>query len=192
MVRSERVTYEVKVAVEEGSLVELDGKSYSWRGSGWYETKTFLRPPTAVVSRLNRQLQGQLLQADEGVTGFQELLSRAKTARGAKQHGRSERLLSRALKLRPGHEGALAILCSVLRDEGAPRRALAETHAFRGLDYAPLLTSRAAAYCDLGQWEEAKREIARVLAMPGNDKDEAFLVMHRIKAACPDLYDVDR
>ena len=178
--------------MEDRYVVELDGKSYAWDGSVWYETKTFLRPPTAVVSRLNRQLQGRLMQSDEAVTDLQVLLSRAKIARDAKQHKRSERLLSRALKLKPGHEGALAILCSLLRDERAPGRALTETHAFRGVDYAPLVTSRAAAYCDLGQWEEAKREIARVLAMPGKDKDEAFSVMHRIKAARPDLYDVDR
>ncbi|MFH1603618.1 MAG: hypothetical protein ABIH03_06900, partial [Pseudomonadota bacterium] len=185
-------TTEVKPAVEDRYIVELDGRSYTWNGSAWYETKTFLRPPAAIVSRLNRQLQDRLAQSDEAVTDIQELLSRAKIARDAKQLKRSERLLSRALKLRPGHEGALAILCSLLRDVGAPERALAETHAFSGLGYPPLLTSRAAAYCDLGQWEEAKREIARVLAVPGKDKGEAFSVVHRIKAARPDLYDLDR
>jgi len=182
----------VKPAVVDRYVVELEGKSYTWDGSAWYELETFLRPPDAVVSKLNRQLQGRLVQSDEAVTDFRELLSRAKIARDAKQLKRSERLLRRALKLKPGHEGALAILCSLLRDQGARERALAETHAFRGLSYPPLLTSRAAAYCDLGQWEEAKREIARVLAMPGKDKGEAFSIVHRIKAALPDLYDPDR
>lgn len=173
-------------------VVELEGKGYIWDGSAWCELETFLRPPGAVVSKLNRQIQDQLTQSDEAATDFQELLSRAKIARDAKQLQRSERLLRRALTIKPDHRGVLAILCSLLRDRGASERALAETHAFRDLSYPPLLTSRAAAYCDLGQWEEAKREIARVLAMPGKDKGAAFSIVNRIKAARPDLYDVDR
>lgn len=172
-------------------VVELKGKRYTWDGVAWYELTTFLRPPGAIASKLNRQLQDVLAQSDEAITGFQELLSRAKEARDAKQLKRCEHLLRRALDLKPGHGGALAILCSLLRVRGAPERALAETDAFRSLSYPALLTSRAAAYCDLEQWEEAKREIARVLAMPGQDREAAFSIVHRIKAVRPDLYDYD-
>lgn len=182
----------MKPAVVDRYVVELEGKSYTWDGSVWYEVKTFLQPPGVVISKLNRQIQGQLTQSDEAVTDFQELLSRAKIARDAKQLKRSERLLRHALTIKPGYKGALAILCSLLRDLGAPERALAETHAFRHLTYPPLLTSRAAAYCDLGQWEEAKWEIARVLAISSKDKSAAFSIVHRIKAAYPNLYDPDR
>ena len=82
----------------------------------------------------------------------------------------------------------MAVLCSVLRKQGAPEKALHETEASPHLPYSPLLTSRAAAMCDLGMWEAAKREVVRVLAMPG-DHDGAFEVVHRIKASRPDLYE---
>jgi hypothetical protein len=85
----------------------------------------------------------------------------------------------------------MAILCSAFRAQNAPERALEETEAHRQVSYPPLLTSRAGAMCDLGMWEEAKREIARVLAQPV-DHSDAFLVVHRIKAARPDLYDKRR
>jgi hypothetical protein len=89
--------------------------------------------------------------------------------------------------MKPGHPGALAILCSSHRASHAPERALEETNPFRHLSYAPLLTSRASAMCDLEMWNEAKTEIARVLSQP-IDQTEAFLIVRRIKAAKPELY----
>jgi hypothetical protein len=78
------------------------------------------------------------------------------------------------------------MLCAVLRDKGLPQQALDETQAIRRTDYPPLLTSRAAALCDLERWEEAVKELRPVLAMGGSE--EAFSVVHRIKKARPDLY----
>jgi predicted Zn-dependent protease len=167
---------------------ELDGKSYTWDGKGWYASKTFMRPPKAIVSKLNALLQEQLSRDDAAVAEPSLLLERARQARDNQQLDRALQLLRRVLKLRPEYEGALAVLCSVLRKQGAPEKALQETEAFRHLRYSPLLTSRAAAMCDLGMWEAAKREIARVLVMPG-DHAEAFEVVHRIKAARPELYE---
>jgi len=60
-------------------------------------------------------------------------------------------------------------------------------HPFRDANDHVLLTTRAAALCDLGRWEEAKRTVGRSLAIESSD--EAFSVARRIKAARPDLYD---
>ena len=58
--------------------------------------------------------------------------------------------------------------------------------ALQSLPYPVLLTSRAAALCDLGIWEEAKKTVGRSLAI--SKSAEAYNVVNRIKAAKPDLY----
>jgi len=168
-------------------VVQFDGKSYTWTGKDWYETKTFLRPPSTIIRKLNARLAQDLQCADTALTSVDAILKQANNARNAEQYGRAERLIRRALSQAPNHVGALAMLCAVLRAKGLPQQALDETAAFARANYSPLLTSRAAALCDLQRWEEAKHEIGRVLAIQASE--EAFSVMHRIKAARPDLYD---
>lgn len=167
--------------------VELDGKEYTWTGSEWFETRTCLCPPEIVARRLNALLDKELEREDLATSNVQILLTNASTARDAMQFRRAERLARRVLELAPSHLGALAILCSTLRAIGHPKQALEETHAYRKMDYAPLLTSRAAAYCDLKYWDAAKKEIGHALAV--QTSEEAFNVVKRIKAARPDLYE---
>jgi tetratricopeptide (TPR) repeat protein len=167
--------------------VTLDGVRYTWDGNSWFETKSFLRPPTGIVSKLNALVRDSLASDDATITDANLLMDRARQARESQQFERAVALLRRVLVIRPDSESALAILCSVLRAQGVPDRALAETDLFGHSNYPPLITSRAAAMCDLGRWEQAKKLIGRVLAMPG-DHGEAFSVVHRIKVARPDLY----
>ena len=58
-----------------------------------------------------------------------------------------------------------AVLCSILREGGLPDEALALADQHRSSNYPPILTSRAAALCDLGRWEEALQQIRQVLAI---------------------------
>jgi predicted Zn-dependent protease len=167
--------------------IELEGKRYVYRNGDWYDSKTFVKPPKSVLNRINALLQNMHLQSDASITDFNALLDEAKKCRESQQFPRAERLIRKALTLQPGNEGALAVLCSVLRRQGRAQEALDQTAACRRSDYAPLLTSRAGALCDLGRWEEAKQIIGRVLAKSG-EHTEAFEVVHRIKAARPDLY----
>ena len=64
------------------------------------------------------------------------------------------------------------------------------TAPFMPSDNPALLTTRAAALCDLRRWEEAKTTIGRALAILRGEshKAEAFAVVRRIKANRPDLY----
>jgi ribonuclease HI len=167
--------------------IELDGENYVWTGSDWYEAETFLQPPEVVIRRLNRLLSKELAQEDANTSDVCTLLERASKAREALQHERAERLARQCLKLDPNNHAALAVLCAVLRARGLPQKALGETNNYRDTDNVPLLTSRAAALCDLKRWEEAKRTIGRALAI--EKSEEAFNVVHRIKAARPDLYE---
>jgi tetratricopeptide (TPR) repeat protein len=167
---------------------DLNDTNYTWDGKQWYETKTFVKPPSTVTSKLNVLVAKALEVEDDSVKDVDELTARAQAARDNQQFERSKALLDRVLALNPGHVGALAILCSVLRAQHAPERALEETEKFRNVKYAPLHVSRAAAMCDLGMWEEAKKEVGVALAV-SRDHSAAFSVVDRIKAARPDLYE---
>ena len=166
--------------------VELEGKSYMWNGSAWYETTTNLSPPTGIIAKLNGRASDALEKADENITDIRLLIKRAVDARDWSQYHRSEKLARRILKLEPSNKPALAILCATLRARGYTQKALDETDAYKSLPHPALLTSRAAALCDLHRWEEAKKTVGRSLAI--SPSEEAYMVVQRIKAARPDLY----
>ena len=166
--------------------IHFEGKDYIWTGSDWYEAATFVTPPAWVVRELNAEIASALQKQDDGITAVYELISTACAARDVGQHARAEMLVRRALAQQPDNLAGRVVLSSVLRARGYPAQALAETDAFRGANDPALHTTRAAALCDLKRWEEAKREVGRALAI-GNS-EEAFNVVHRIKAAAPELY----
>ena len=166
--------------------VELEGKSYMWNGSAWDEATTFLSPPSMIIAKLNNRLSDVIEEEDENIVDIHLLIKRAVNARNWLQYSRSEKLARRILKLEPSNQPALAILCATLRARGYAQKALDETDDYKNLSYPVLLTSRAAALCDLGRWEEAKKTVGRSLAI--SQSGEAYSVVNRIKAARPDLY----
>ena len=166
--------------------VLLNDKSYTWTDKGWIETHSRLKPDATTARKLDKLAQQAFRAEDATLSDPDQLLSQASNARANQQFMRAEYLIRQALRLAPDHMGAYAMLSAVLRDKGLPQQALDETQAIRRTDYPPLLTSRAAAYCDLERWEEAVKELKPVLAMGGSE--EAFSVVQRIKKARPDLY----
>jgi len=55
-------------------VVQFDGKSYTWTGKDWYETKTFLRPPSTIIRKLNARLAQDLQCADTALTSVDAIL----------------------------------------------------------------------------------------------------------------------
>jgi hypothetical protein len=110
--------------------VELDGRRYSWDGKGWYDTKSYERPPDSLVHKLNRKIEAHLEAQDEHTKNPWVLLDRAKGARESKQLARTERLVRRALAVSPGHTNAAAMLCALLREQRRPREALRDTEGY--------------------------------------------------------------
>ena len=173
---------------EETYELEYKGKRYLWYGSGWSDARTHIAPPNNIKQFLNKQLEDLLIKKDDTPRDSQTLMQLAKVARNVGQSRRAESLVARVLKKERGHRGALAIHSSILRERGKAKQALEVTEAYRQLDYPPLINSRAAALCDLGRWEEAKIEVGRALSI-GTDKEASFMVVSRIKATRPDLYE---
>lgn len=167
-------------------VISLNDIDYLWDGVRWVDAKTYLVPTVSIVNRLNDLLADKLAIEDNNIASIDELMKRARVARDALQLNRSIKLLNRILDLNPNNLAALAILCSVLRRQGSAEEALERTERHRSSGYNPLMTSRAAAYCDLSRWEEAKRQLS--IGSRGYMHQEAYNVLRRIKAARPDLY----
>ncbi len=114
------------------------------------------------------------------------LLNLAKQARDAGRLELALALARRALTERPGDCGTAAVVSAVLRKLKRPREALAATEELAGSTYVPLLTSRAAALCDLERWTEALELIVRALAA-ADDPELAANVYMRIVVNKPEL-----
>lgn len=167
------------------SEVHLDGKAYVWTGTRWLGKRDRLTPPLSATSRLNKLIKGKLEHEDAAVTSPEELLEMAQAAREVGQLDRAIRLLQRAAAARPEHSGTVAVFSSTLRQDGRPGEALDIIEQLLPSGYPPLLTSRAAALCDLKRWEEAQRQINQVIAICGGRADaEALNVLSRIRAHC--------
>jgi len=164
----------------EPKEIQMDGSAYIWDGKRWYQSKTFLTPPTSAVYKLDFLLLKALQEEDLNVSDIDDLLDRARQAGESQQHERMGMIARRVLKAEPRHVGAAVLLCAALRAMNQPNQALKETQALKDMDYAPLLVSRAAAFCDLEKWPEATTEITRALAAGGGEA--ATIVAKRIKS----------
>jgi tetratricopeptide (TPR) repeat protein len=170
----------------QGRRFTLNGRDYVWTGTEWCEGNSFTTPPASIVRQLNAEFEDQLDGGEVEALSVGAMVQQARVARDAGQCSRALAILKRAQTIDPSNPAAAAVLCSTLRQQGQPALALAETERWHARDSAPLLKSRAAALCDLGRWDEAKREVARSLAIETGE--EAFLVVRRIRKARPDLY----
>lgn len=166
--------------------VNYEGRDYIWDGHRWCDAKTYIIPPENVVQKLNFQIREHREAEDNVISEFQPLLDAAKEAHMYNELPRAENFVRRALKLRPGDRGALAVLCSILRARNSPEQAILEVEPFLVMWYEPLLTTYAAALCDLERWEEAKQVIERGVGFSTSYQMQQ--VIQRIKNARPDLY----
>jgi hypothetical protein len=167
-------------------LINFSGILYTWNEKCWVGPD-HIKPPEIIITKLNRKLKIYLLREDQKIADTSVLAQRTKIARENSDYARAERIARRILQLEPNHQFGIAILCATLRGMGMPQRALDETDLYKFTKNPALLTSRAAAFCDLGNWEKAKKTIAMALAIAKGD--QAFSVVNRIKKARPDLYE---
>ena len=167
--------------------IAFNTKDYIWDGTRWYEDRTRIIPPLSIIVKLNILLEPELEQEDRSIENIDELMRRARNAKEMYQYNRARTLSLRVLELSKGHIEALTILCYSLRAQGKPEEAIKQTDDFKDINYAPLLISRAGAFCDLNKWEEAKAEITKSMSIENNN--ETTSIINRIKSERPDLYE---
>lgn len=105
----------------EQKQIELNGVSYRWTGSRWYETKSFITPSQSIIRSLNQLLNQQLGGDETTITNLNQLISMATLAREAHQLIQAENLARRIIQLFPKEHVGMALLCSVLRAAGKPQ-----------------------------------------------------------------------
>lgn len=163
--------------------IEVDGNTYLWNGHTWTDDR-FMRPPSNVRGQLMTRLVLKLMR-----TKFANLdvdlvvhVARACMEEGGLEEAR--KLAGRGLKADPKHIGAAIVLAEVLRKERLPRRAIKVTDDFARRRSAELLTVRAAAFCDISDWDNAEKLVRRALAIEKADASpETLQVMTRVVSA---------
>lgn len=173
--------------------ISLAGRRYEYRSDcGWVDCSSDEVPPAAIISELNRlrlqELQQQKARRDDPAQLAREaerLLKLDHTC-STLYLERAAQLLQKVIAAEPTNERAHIQLSSALRQLGRPAEALRVTQPFARSKNRAMVTTRAAAHCDLGDWVRAKKLIGTVLAWTNDE--EAMSVMRRIKAARPDLY----
>lgn len=169
--------------------IAFKGKTYILSGQDWYEEKTFKAPPLMVSIHLNELLASAEKKNEDHSTDAGALFKLASQYRDKGMFDRALELCSKVLQLDPGFEVGVAVIrSSIFRRQSEPDKALEVTEKFKTHKNAALQTTRAASFCDLGDWESAKKTIGLALAIGGSSKEEAFAVVNRIKASKPELY----
>lgn len=163
--------------------IELRGTTYTWNGSRWTDMR-FLRPAARIRGQLMHALVRRL---DEAPAGDLDVELALRVARACCDEGLlidSRRLAERLLRERPDDVRAATVLASTLRRQRQPRRALRVTRPFAKVADADLLTVRAAAYCDISDWEAADRFVCKAVALQDSEiSAETARVLGRVVAA---------
>lgn len=171
-------------------VVEYEGKRYVYNGKSWRGESDFMNPPSGIIPHLNALIADQLAEDDDAITNPHDMIERASELRDMPGHlERSLRLAQRAHDMNPEDPGVACVLSSILRRKNRWDEAISVTDRVAHISHAPMLTSRAAAYCDLKQWPEALQCIRKALAISkGKDNGEALSVWQRIKSEAPHLF----
>lgn len=163
--------------------IKVRGYSYLWNGSTWTDDR-FLRPPTNVSHQLMSRLVQRLRRGRVEKSDLDLVLGAANACAEEGSLDDARRLAERALKVDPKHFGAAVALASVLRKLRLPRQAIKVTDSFARRRNAELLTVRAAAFCDVSEWDEGHKLVRRAIAIDKTEvSPETLNVMARVMSA---------
>jgi len=165
--------------------VEWEGQKYRLSESGFYNARTFLKPPEAVQQHLKSSYARQLEHALEDELNPAILMKYSGIAEMLNYLDLAHKLVERIFVFQPRNGRAVARASSILREKGQPEKALAVTNRIpEDQQDHVVLTTRAAALCDLERWYEAdkviRRALARLRGRPKIEATEAWSVYNRI------------
>lgn len=162
---------------------ELDGETYYFNNGKWL-TSNYMSAPTAVLGKLNK-----LLADDSSEKSVEDVI---KILDGAKQSDNTHLALKMAQDaLNKATPSDLRLLLpritSLYRKNDQPEEAIRFAKEYidqyeKKVCSPALFTSLAAAYCDLGRIEDARKYANRARALSGNSSSvELMSVYRRIK-----------
>ena len=136
-------------------------RTYRWNGKVWLDSD-FLQVPEKLAGELSAHYLDELLES--GRPDWMDSMVHLRRAGEDAANRNTLRLVTRACRARlavtPDELPTIALLSSALRQLGQPAQAEEVTRAYLN---GAVLTSRAAALCDLRRWEEAEKTIQLAL-----------------------------
>lgn len=163
--------------------IELEGSRYLWNGSVWTDAN-HLTPPTRVRPLLMSKLIRRLDETTPDRLDVDLVIAAARASLEQGYLNEARLLLERVLDSDGPNMDAVALLAAVLRRQRLPRRAIRLTEPFTRRRHAPMLVERAAAFCDISDWEPAEKLVRRAISIEGRDAaPETLRVMARVVAA---------
>ena len=168
---------------------ELDGQRYYYDRGRWF-TSNYMTAPTELTGRLNTLLAEKEDLSEKSFTELIKLLDRAKHGQNTQYAVKiAEEALEKAEEV-SDISRLLPRLTSLYRQVGNPQKAINVAKEYtdmfnRKVWSQALLTSIAAAYCDLEDYETAKKfaDIARS-AFDGVPSPELMGVYEMLKREC--------
>jgi tetratricopeptide (TPR) repeat protein len=166
--------------------MEWEGRKYVLSPEGFFDAHTFLKPPELIHQHLKAAYVRELRLVVQKEQGVPALLKHSGLAKKLGYFDLAEEITERALSAEPKNRFGIARLSSILRAKGQPHKALAAIARIpEGIHDHQILTSKAAALCDLERLPEADRVIRRALGMlkgrPRLEATEALSVFRRIQ-----------
>lgn len=163
----------------------LNGEEYIFKNGKWL-TSSYITPPLAVVSKLNKMIQGS---GNIEKMNMDELMEIIDNSRERDNYHLAAQALERAMEVAKDDEirTILPRLTSNLRKQGKSQEAIDVSEKYlsrygKSLYSPALFTSIAAAYCDLGDFSNARINANRARSMLGSQSSvELISVYSRIK-----------
>lgn len=180
------VNHEPVITRENGvDTIAYEGKKYVRRNQKWTENNVIVQEP--LQKKLNRILANSMNPLE---TTAKELINNADKFKESGDYESASKQYMEAMvrSNRNEYSSILPRLSSCYRKLGKPKKSISlmdeavSTYDNRIINSA-MLTSVAAAYCDLKQWGEAKKYANKAYAVSGGKADvELMNVFSRIKA----------
>jgi tetratricopeptide (TPR) repeat protein len=168
------------------NTVEYEGQKFSKRKGIWYDP-SFMAAPINVQKKLNTLAVSQI---DYDTMTLQQIIDIANGFKASESYGLALKAYDKALEKSDIDKVkyVLPLITSCYRAINKPEKAL-EVYNRAKQEYGNpiikpvLLTSVAAAYCDINEYEKAKECCDRAFAMSGGrGSGELMLVYSRIKS----------
>ena len=162
----------------------IDGEEYIFKNGKWL-TSSFMIPPLAIVNKLNKMMQSS---GNIEKMRMDELLEVVDNSRERENYRLAEQALERAMTIAKEDEIKIILprLTSNYRKQGKPQEAIDVSEKYLSqygtMLYSPMLfTSIAAAYCDLGDFVNARLNANRARSLSGSQSSvELISVYSRI------------
>ena len=164
--------------------LQHDGRQYRWTERTGFVDEHWQHPPQVIQRVLMKKLEAILADSDLLISNAPLAVRRAVKAKSQAHYTRAERLARHALSLDPQSETAAAVLSSALRAQNRAKEALVVTGRFLPSDNTALLTTRAAAFLDVGDVGAADRLARRAWAVAKerrNNTEELSMVFRRLE-----------